>query len=85
MDEHTLALLEFGRVVAEVRDYCFSPEGAEVIAAQRVSVDGSEAAERLGLAAAFRALVEQAPLPARGTQRLTPGALRASHSSYARV
>jgi DNA mismatch repair protein MutS2 len=64
MDEHALGLLEFARVVAEVRDYCFSAEGSAAVAAQAPTADVAVTAERLGLAVALRAVIEQAPLPA---------------------
>ncbi len=80
MDEHALRLLEFDRVVAEVKDYCFSSEGAEVVAAQPVSVDAQETAGRVALAAAFRALVEQAPLPALDFPEVAPSVARLAKS-----
>lgn len=61
MDERTLRLLEFDRVRREVMDLCVSPQGAALVAAQRVERDGGLVAERLGMAAALRRALESAP------------------------
>jgi DNA mismatch repair protein MutS2 len=58
MDEHTLELLEFSRVLAELQELCLSEGGRRALAGQSISGDPEEVRRRLELAVAFRALLE---------------------------
>ena len=58
MDEHTLALLEFPKVVEELASLCVSPRGAALLASQPIHVGQEEVRRAHGLALAFRALLE---------------------------
>ena len=58
MDEHTLALLEFPRILEELATLCVSPRGAALLAAQPIHVERGGVQEAHGLALAFRALLE---------------------------
>ena len=63
MDEHTLALLEFPRVIAEVADLCASPMGTALLRRQEVLTSAKDVAERLVLAGAFRSMLENGSEP----------------------
>jgi DNA mismatch repair protein MutS2 len=58
MNEHTLRLLEFPRVVAELADLCMSEGGRRVLAGEKISSEAGEVKARVELAVAFRALLE---------------------------
>jgi DNA mismatch repair protein MutS2 len=58
MDAHTLRLLEFGRVVAELGEICLSEGGRAALREETISTDPVEVSGRVGLAVAFRALLE---------------------------
>lgn len=61
MDERTLHLLEFDAIRREVMDLCVSPQGASLVASQRVETDGDRVGERVAMAAALRRALETAP------------------------
>jgi DNA mismatch repair protein MutS2 len=64
VDEHTLALLEFPRVVEELASLCGSPQGQALLAAQPILTDRDEVLAAHGLALAFRAILESGePVP----------------------
>lgn len=58
MNEHTLRLLEFPRVVAEIAELCLSEGGRRVLAGQKISSDAEEVRAGVELAVAFRVLLE---------------------------
>ena len=58
MDEHTLALLEFPRVLDELAELCASPQGATLLRGQDILTEQAALDERLSLALEFRAVVE---------------------------
>ncbi len=58
MDEHTLALLEFPRILEELASLCVSPRGAALLASQPIHVGREEVRRAHGLALSFRALLE---------------------------
>ena len=64
MDEHTLALLEFPKVIEELAGLCVSPMGVELLRRQAVSSDRETVNETLALARAFREVLESGtPFP----------------------
>lgn len=58
MDEHTLALLEFPKIVEQLASLCVSPRGAALLASQPIHGDREEVRRAHRLALAFRALLE---------------------------
>ncbi len=58
MDEHTLALLEFPRVVEQLASLCASPQGRALLSAQPILADRGEVQAAHGLALAARAILE---------------------------
>jgi DNA mismatch repair protein MutS2 len=63
VDEHTLSLLEFPKVIEELVDLCQSPDGARLISRQDILNSPREVAERLGLAGSFREMLESGAEP----------------------
>ena len=58
MDEHTLALLEFSRILEELASLCVSPRGAALLGSQPIHVERGDVEKAHGLALAFRAVLE---------------------------
>jgi dsDNA-specific endonuclease/ATPase MutS2 len=58
MDEHTLALLEFSRILEELASLCVSPRGAVLLGSQPIHVERADVEKAHGLALAFRAVLE---------------------------
>lgn len=58
MDEHTLALLEFPRIIDELTALCVSPEGAAALRGQPLATEPEALADSLALALEFRAILE---------------------------
>ncbi len=58
MDEHTLRLLEFPKVLDELAFLCASPQGAHLLRAQEILTDPAALDERLSLALEFRSVLE---------------------------
>jgi DNA mismatch repair protein MutS2 len=58
MDEHTLDLLEFTRVLGELAELCASQQGVELLRAQEILTDQAALGERLSLSLEFRAILE---------------------------
>ena len=58
MDEHTLALLEFPRIIDELAALCVSPEGAAALRGQPLATEPEALADSLALALEFRAILE---------------------------
>ena len=58
MDEHTLALLEFPRIIDELAALCVSPEGAAALRGQPLVTEPAPLADSLALALEFRAILE---------------------------
>jgi DNA mismatch repair protein MutS2 len=64
VDEHTLALLEFPRVLEALAGLCASPQGSTLLASQPILTDPGELRAAHGLAVGFRAVLESGePLP----------------------
>ncbi len=64
MDEHTLRVLEFDRILEELADLCLSPQGARLLRGERIETDGERVAERLALSSRLRALLQSGiPVP----------------------
>jgi DNA mismatch repair protein MutS2 len=63
VDEHTLSLLEFPKVIEELVALCQSPDGARLISGQDILDSPQEVAERLGLAGCFREMLESGAEP----------------------
>jgi DNA mismatch repair protein MutS2 len=58
MDEHTLSLLEFSRIIDELAGLCVSPMGVSLVRRQEILSSAGEIAGRLKLAGAFRQILE---------------------------
>ena len=58
MDEHTLNLLEFHKILRELSGYCFSSEGIKRIRSQRIQTDPLKIQEILDLVGALRSVLE---------------------------
>ncbi len=58
MDEHTLQLLEFGKILDELADLCASPQGARRLRGQDFLTERTALDGRLGLSLEFRAVLE---------------------------
>lgn len=58
MDEHTLELLEFSKILDELASLCASPEGAALLRGQPVMTDQGLIEQRISLALEFRAVLE---------------------------
>ena len=64
MDEHTLGLLEFPKVLEELAGLCVSPQGAGLLKAQPIHTEKESVAETIDLAVEFRAILESGvPVP----------------------
>ncbi|HUI69867.1 MAG TPA: endonuclease MutS2 [Spirochaetia bacterium] len=63
MDEHTLALLEFPKIVEELAEACMSPMGASLVHSQEILTSPEGINERLALAEAFRVMLENGQEP----------------------
>ncbi len=58
MDEHTLELLEFPKIVEELASLCASPEGAALLRGQPIMTDKGLIEQRISLALELRAILE---------------------------
>jgi DNA mismatch repair protein MutS2 len=58
MDEHTLALLEFPKIIDELAALCVSPEGAAALRGQPLLTEPKPLADAHALALEFRAILE---------------------------
>jgi DNA mismatch repair protein MutS2 len=58
MDEHTVSLLEFSRVIEELAGLCVSPMGASRLRQQEILCNPPDVEERISLAIAFRQILE---------------------------
>ena len=58
MEEHTLQLLEFHRIRAELGELCLSEGGRRALAQQRIETDAQSVNLRLDQAVAYRAVLE---------------------------
>jgi len=58
MDPHTIELLEFSTVLAQVADHCLSAQGRERLLGEQFISDPRLLGQRLGLARSFRRLLE---------------------------
>jgi DNA mismatch repair protein MutS2 len=58
VDEHTLRVLEFDRIVAELADLALSPQGARLLREQPIETGGNRVAERLALASGLRPILQ---------------------------
>jgi DNA mismatch repair protein MutS2 len=58
MDEHTLELLEFHRIIDELAELCASPMGAELLRTQEILTDAAALGERMAISLEFRAVLE---------------------------
>ncbi|HTP58710.1 MAG TPA: endonuclease MutS2, partial [Spirochaetia bacterium] len=63
MDEHTISLLEFPKVMDELAGLCMSPMGAGLLRRQAILSSPQEISERLSLAGAFRNMLESGSEP----------------------
>jgi DNA mismatch repair protein MutS2 len=63
VDEHTLSLLEFPKIIEELADLCVSPMGARLLRGQEILTSRAEISERLSLAGAFRGMLESGSEP----------------------
>ena len=58
MEPHTLALLEFHRIVAELAELCLSEGGRRALAAQRIDTEPAQVSARLDQAVQFRTILD---------------------------
>lgn len=64
MDEHTLALLEFPRVIEQLAGLCTSPQGRALLAREPILTDPAEVGAAHALALGMRAILESGePVP----------------------